>query len=231
MRAASKITSLVRRLRSGDAGLPGIVPATSSRAWRFPTINVTDFNSLAGSPADPAIRATRGRCSHRVHAARLASVQAGRGGPLIRGNFFRNTAPSGSFSFGPIRPADPTSTRPAGGFALASFLFGYGSGSIPSTPASPFRTSTMASICRTTGGSTPRLTLNLGLRWEYEIPRTERYDRTTRGFAFGAPEPDAGAGSQSHGRTALCRSGRARPRASMTRTATTSPRASASRSA
>ena len=33
---------------------------------------------------------------------------------------------------------------------------------------------------------TPKLTLNLGLRYEYETPRTERYDRATRGLARGA---------------------------------------------
>ena len=30
---------------------------------------------------------------------------------------------------------------------------------------------------RTTGASTPRLTLNLGLRYDIDVPRTERYDR------------------------------------------------------
>jgi TonB-dependent receptor-like protein len=34
-----------------------------------------------------------------------------------------------------------------------------------------------------------RLTLNLGLRYEYESPRTERFNRTTRGFGFGLPSP------------------------------------------
>src|SRR5438046_512286 len=38
----------------------------------------------------------------------------------------------------------------------------------------------------------PRLTLNLGLRWDYETPRTERYDRMLRGFAFNQPSPIAG---------------------------------------
>jgi len=29
-----------------------------------------------------------------------------------------------------------------------------------------------------------KLTLNLGLRWDYETPRTERYNQMVRGFAF-----------------------------------------------
>jgi hypothetical protein len=32
-------------------------------------------------------------------------------------------------------------------------------------------------------------TLNLGVRWDYEAPRTERYNRMVRGFAFVQPSP------------------------------------------
>lgn len=38
---------------------------------------------------------------------------------------------------------------------------------------------------------TPRLTLNLGLRWDYEAPRFERYDRMVLGLDFDAPSPIA----------------------------------------
>jgi hypothetical protein len=38
---------------------------------------------------------------------------------------------------------------------------------------------------------TPRLTLNLGLRWDYEAPVVERYDRQLRGFDFNATSPIA----------------------------------------
>jgi hypothetical protein len=36
---------------------------------------------------------------------------------------------------------------------------------------------------------TPKLTVNLGLRWEYESPMTERYNRQNDGFAFTATNP------------------------------------------
>ncbi len=38
---------------------------------------------------------------------------------------------------------------------------------------------------------TDRLTLNLGLRWDYEAPRFERYDRMVRGLDFNAASPIA----------------------------------------
>lgn len=34
-----------------------------------------------------------------------------------------------------------------------------------------------------------RLTVNWGLRWDYEAPVVERYDRQARGFAYGSPSP------------------------------------------
>ena len=37
----------------------------------------------------------------------------------------------------------------------------------------------------------PRLTLNFGLRWDYESPATERYDRMVRGLDFDAASPIA----------------------------------------
>ena len=36
---------------------------------------------------------------------------------------------------------------------------------------------------------TNKLTLNVGLRWDYESPVTERYNRLNSGFAFGSPSP------------------------------------------
>ena len=44
---------------------------------------------------------------------------------------------------------------------------------------------------------TSRLTLNLGMRWDYESPRFERYNRMLRGFAFGQASPIAAAAKAS----------------------------------
>src|SRR5262249_52976487 len=39
--------------------------------------------------------------------------------------------------------------------------------------------------------ATRRLTLNLGLRYDYQTPVTERYNRANRGFDFTSPSPIA----------------------------------------
>jgi hypothetical protein len=151
----------------------------------FPNIRVTGIINLAGSPLinDPGQTWTL-QPSFSEHRGKHL-LRYGADLRLLYGNFFRNTNGSGIFSFSNQWVNGPRADTPAAntGFPLAALLLG--------TPSS-------ASIDQNAGVSilnkyygffvqddwrlTPRLTLNLGLRYEYETPRTERYDRTTRGF-------------------------------------------------
>ena len=110
----------------------------------------------------------------------------------FRGNFFNVANPSGSFSFAPAQTGGPTANAPAAGtgLATASFLLGYASGgSIDTAVAVSVINMQYGFFVQDDYRITPKLTLNLGLRWEYQSPVTERYNRTTRGFAYGAPSP------------------------------------------
>ncbi len=85
---------------------------------------------------------------------------------------------------------DALRAEAAAGNAFASFLLGYpASGSVPYNIAPAYQSLYWAGFLQDDWRVTTRLTLNLGVRWDYESPLSERYDRQNRGFDFTAPSP------------------------------------------
>jgi hypothetical protein len=98
---------------------------------------------------------------------------------------------SGDYSFnqGFTRGPDPVRDT-VSGHAVASFLLGTpSSGSIPTNVAPAFQNVYYAAYVQDDVRLSPKLTVNLGLRYDYESPRTERYNQMTRGFAYDTPSP------------------------------------------
>jgi hypothetical protein len=84
--------------------------------------------------------------------------------------------------------ADATS-----GNELATFLLGYPSSATVDRNIDPaYRGHYYALFLNDDWKVTPHLTLNLGLRWDYETPKFERHDRMVRGLDFNAASPIAG---------------------------------------
>lgn len=111
---------------------------------------------------------------------------------------FRNTnlnygASAGTFGFTRLwTQANPNQADALSGNEIASALLGYpssGSVLVPIIPA--YRGRYYSFFFQDDWKVTRKLTLNLGLRWDYETPLAERYNRQTRGFAFGQPSPIA----------------------------------------
>jgi outer membrane receptor protein involved in Fe transport len=98
---------------------------------------------------------------------------------------------SGSYSFDPGRTRGPDPVRDLiSGHSVASFLLGTpNSGSVDKNVAPAFQTVYYGAYLQDDFHVTPKLTLNLGFRWEFDAPRTERYDQMTRGFAYNTPSP------------------------------------------
>ncbi|MFB3827898.1 MAG: TonB-dependent receptor domain-containing protein [Bryobacteraceae bacterium] len=86
-------------------------------------------------------------------------------------------------------PLDNSAAAPIGQ-GLASFLLGLPTGGSISRNASVAEASQYWGLFAQDDWKIGRrLTVNIGLRWDYDTPTTERYNRATRGFAYGTPSP------------------------------------------
>ena len=161
------------------------------QAAAFPTIRITGFQGLAGSGYREQPGYTYSVQSSLSTQREKHLLKTGGEVRLVRGNYFNNGSPSGSFSFGVAQTGGPRADTPAAssGFAMASFLTGYGSGSIFFANGVSIQNVYYAYYFQDDYRVTRKLTLNMGVRYEYESPRTERYDRTTRGFAYNTTSP------------------------------------------
>ena len=111
---------------------------------------------------------------------------------LLRENGYNygNVAPR--MDFGTAWTRGPLDNSPAApiGQGFASFLFGLPTGGQININASRAEQSGyLAWFVQDDWRLTTRLTFNLGLRYEYESPTTERFNRSIRGFDFGTPSP------------------------------------------
>jgi len=111
-------------------------------------------------------------------------------------NFTQYATPSGSYGFGTsptVRVVNQT-TPTTEGFAFASFLLGLPnnsgsalSHSFSAATASPY----IGVFVQDDWKVSRKLTVNLGLRWDVDVPRTERYNRLNH-YDLDAPSPLAG---------------------------------------
>jgi hypothetical protein len=121
------------------------------------------------------------------------NLKVGAEARLMRMNYLQPGYPQGNFNFNrAVTNQDPNSNNSLQGNAIASMLIGWGSGGDyhldpPSASASQY----YGFYAEDDWKITRKLTLNLGLRYDFDVPRTERYNRLSW-FDFNAPSPIAG---------------------------------------
>jgi len=106
--------------------------------------------------------------------------------------FFGNNQ-TGQFNFDSAwarGPLDNVAVPSQLGFSFAAFLMGLPTSATINQPADYAEQSTTWGVFfQDDWRFNSRLTINLGLRWEYEGALTERYNRSVRDFAFGSIQP------------------------------------------
>jgi hypothetical protein len=173
-------------------GFPPAI-AAASQEQLFPTITLAGYTGL-GAPAGDRIR--RGNDIYTLVGEQTEyhgrhTLTYGADVRLYNQTPFQGGIPSGSYSFGlgQTQGPDPLRASLTAGNGLASLLTGFGTGSIDRVPAGSIRNMYYA-VFFNDDIRLGRLTINAGLRWEYEQPRTERYNRLGT-FDFNEPFPIA----------------------------------------
>jgi hypothetical protein len=172
----------------------------------FPQVTVDSFTTLSGGGGSDVRTYSHNLGATLTKLKGNHSLRMGGEFRLLResGYNFGNVAPALTFGAAWTRgPLDNSAAAPMGQ-GLASMLLGLPSGGSVSINASRAEQSRFTGVFfHDDWKISPRLTLNLGLRYEYDSPVSERFDRSVRGFDFETPSPIQAQAQASYARSPI----------------------------
>lgn len=161
-------------------GFPSILTQANG-SITFPRIDVTDYQSLGLSGWTKTIEAQTNFLWDAAVSKVIGPHNLKFGGEqrVLLSNFFQPAFPGGQFGFDWGQTAQNLSSSDSSqGNALASMLVDFGSGGFLSIhPSVAEKSKEAALFVKDDWQVTPKLTLNLGLRYEWSTPYTERHNR------------------------------------------------------
>ena len=164
-------------------GLPALLNSTATfRDLPVPVINGFDTNNTFGSQGAGSVIIDRN--DNYRGAATITKIAASHtlnmGGEYLRmtHNYAQTNTPSGIFNFDPGFTAQNANNTAGSGLGLATFLLGYPDGGSANSPAMVAAQQVYPALFfNDVWHATSKLTVNLGVRWEYAGPWTERFNR------------------------------------------------------
>jgi hypothetical protein len=153
----------------------------------FPTVNTTGLRQIGNEGADILNNDVHSLTANFNKQLGNHSVKFGLDARAYRDNVFNLANSSGAFTFDPTYtrgPFDNSPTSPGGvGQGLAALLLGRpGAGNISRNDNQAIQSTYWAAYFHDNFRVSQKLTVDLGLRWEYEGPVTERFNRAVNGF-------------------------------------------------
>ena len=173
---------------------PSLAAGIDPAAYTFPNLSIAGYQAIGTSvftrtfsnylTASDGVSWTRGNHMLRFGAEFRVYRE--------HNKIFSNSVPSESFAS--TYTGGPSSNSPAApiGQGLASYLLGLPTGGQINVNGSfADQSKTTAFYVQDDWRVNSRFTINIGLRYDYDSPMTERYNRSVRGFDFNAVNPIA----------------------------------------
>ncbi len=194
-RSIIKLTPLSVGFDIASLGLPNYLKAASADAI-FPRINVTDFTAIGPDRAshDVDAESTPEVQAHFTWLKKAHAIKTGYDMLFCQFNTFRPDYPSGTFSFSRnyTQGPDPATASATAGYGLASAMLGVpDSGSFTVGPSLALLQTSYNWYLQDDWKVSRTLTVNLGVRFEYQTPFKERYNQLAY-FDPSATEPVTG---------------------------------------
>ena len=171
-------------------GLPSFINGTSNQ---FPVVNVGGYAALgpqngSGQGGFPRNSYTESASLSKV--VRAHSLTAGVTGVTLQTGGGRIFPTTFNFSSNTTAGPDPTKASPSeSGDAIAALLLGVGTGGSTGVSVLPYNSKRFyGTYFQDDWKVTSKLTLNLGIRWEYQTAPVDRYNQQSF-FDFNAPNP------------------------------------------
>jgi hypothetical protein len=164
------------------------------RAYQFPRFNFEGYQSMGSNAVSPGIRDTY---SLQPNLNKVVGKHFIKLGAEVRRYNRANSGggyPSGAYTFNKNWTQAVSNRGDAvSGNGLATFLLGYPSSALVQKNIDPYyRHYYYAGFIHDDWKLTPKLSLNIGLRWDAESGNVERFDRMVNGLDLNAPSPIAG---------------------------------------
>ena len=167
----------------------------------FPRINYTDYSAFGNTGSQFTFSDTWSWSETVNQVVGNHSLKYGGEARVMLNNQKNPTSSFGNFDFNKgYTQRDPLRGDAASGNAFASLLLGYPSGgSVPFNADPAYSNRYLVLFLQDDWRVTGKLTLNLGIRWDYESAQTERFNRQNRGFDSSSPSPFQAPGLQLKG--------------------------------
>ncbi|MBI3680737.1 MAG: TonB-dependent receptor [Acidobacteria bacterium] len=184
LRGGANRVAQVRRARSlgfdvSKIGLPAVLNS-ETQLMLFPAFAITDVNTIGGNQTDDQVQ-TNGSWSGSGSLTRISGAHTIKLGGEERIYYNNNTQGGPNMTFGFARNftrgPDPNTTASNAGFGVATFLLGYPtSGQATRYATTTYTSKYFGTFLQDDWKVTPKLTLNFGLRWEFQAALTDRFN-------------------------------------------------------